>query len=355
MASSMDWQIVLAGFYPPPFGGESVHVWKLASRLQSTGILKRVVNLKRGATPSPDYVHGAGPLQLWPTLMRLLSDGTLLHLHTNGHSWKSWGIILCARSVLRLRRRPGVLTLHSGMSPGFISRARAVESGILRFALFPFAHVVCVNEEIRRGLARLGVPGDRLSVVPAFLGITPVALGNEDERMLRGLHPILSVMAGAGPEYGLSVLIDALWRLKASYPAIGCMILGTDGSGGPADMVRNLGLSDHIRFLGPLPHERCLAFMARSDLFTRPSLVDGDAISVREALSMGIPVVVSNTASRPAGATLFRIGDSVDLEEKIVALLKGSPAVRKTIHGQDFAEAILSVYRKVADGWGEKR
>lgn len=61
MANCKPYEVVLAGFYPPPFGGESVHVWKLADRLRSEGLLKRVVNLRRGAPPSPDYEDWAGP------------------------------------------------------------------------------------------------------------------------------------------------------------------------------------------------------------------------------------------------------------------------------------------------------
>ena len=282
-------------------------------------------------------------------LMRLLSEETMLHLHTNGHSWKSWAIVLCGASILRIRGRPGVLTLHSGMSPGFLATVSARRAVILRFALASFAHVMCVNGQIEQALASLGVPDGRLSVVPAFLGATPRALDDEEERMLRGFHPILSVVAGTGTVYGLPVLLEALQHLRARYPEIGCVILGTDGAGAPADMVQTLGLSKHVRFLGQLPHERCLALLAQSDLFVRPSLADGDAISVREALSMGLPVVASDTASRPPKATLFRIGDSADLEEKVVKLLRSTLMTRETSPEPDFGEAILTVYRMIAE------
>lgn len=350
MAHRKGTQVVLAGFYPPPYGGESVHIWKLASRLRSAGMLKRVVNLKRGAPPSPDYVNGAGPVRLWSTLMSLLSEETILHLHTNGHSWKSWGVILCAACVLRIRGRLGVLTLHSGMSPAYLTRINEVGAAVLRFALATFAHVVCVNDEIRRVLVRQGVPDSRLSVVPAFLGATPTAFGR-DERVLGNFRPLLSVVAGTGPEYGLAVLIRALHALSVHYPKFGCVVCGTDGTDGPADMIRALHLSKHFRFLGLLPHERCMAVIARSDLFIRPSLVDGDAVSVREALCMGVPVIASDATSRPAGVTQFRAGDSKDLEEKIITLVQAGLAAREPVAGPDFGETILSVYRKAVEDW----
>ena len=61
--------------------------------------------------------------------------------------------------------------------------------------------------------------------------------------------------------------------------------------------------------------------MARSDVFLRPALEDGDSISVREALAMGIPVVASRVGTRPPGTILFRKGDKTDLVDKLESVL----------------------------------
>jgi hypothetical protein len=55
-------------------------------------------------------------------------------------------------------------------------------------------------------------------------------------------------------------------------------------------------------------HDACLALMSACDVFLRPTLEDGDSISVREALALGVPVVASRVGARPAGAILFRPG-----------------------------------------------
>jgi glycogen synthase len=347
VAAAKGFRIVLAGFYPPPAGGESIHLRALSLRLRDAGMLKRIVNLRRAAPQSPDYINGAGPVRTFAVLMRLLSGQTLLHLHTNGHSWKSWTMVACAASALRIRGVPGVLTLHSGMSPGFLADINAVGKRAVRRTLASFAQIVCVNEEIRRALARLGVSSHRITVVPAFLGAKSGTLDDEHERTLAGRRPLVSVVAGAGPEYGLPMLIEALPRLRFHHPGIGCMILGHDGSEGPLDLVRRLDLSETVRFLGQLPHDQCLALIARSDLLVRPSLADGDALSVREALSMGVPVVASNVGSRPPTATLFRTSDTTDLVEKVLGVLRGARS-SPTASGDapDFGDAILAVYDK---------
>ena len=49
---------------------------------------------------------------------------------------------------------------------------------------------------------------------------------------------------------------------------------------------------------GDLPHAATLQAIARSDLMLRTTSYDGDAISVREALHLGTPVVAINSMSR---------------------------------------------------------
>jgi glycosyltransferase involved in cell wall biosynthesis len=73
--------------------------------------------------------------------------------------------------------------------------------------------------------------------------------------------------------------------------------------------VREAGLEDNLLLTGDVDHDLCLALISRCDVFLRPTLQDGDSISVREALSLGVPVVASDTGMRPAGAILFRPGD----------------------------------------------
>jgi glycosyltransferase involved in cell wall biosynthesis len=45
-------------------------------------------------------------------------------------------------------------------------------------------------------------------------------------------------------------------------------------------------------------------------VMVRSSLFDGDAISIREALFLGTPVVATDTGGRPDGVAVFPIGDT---------------------------------------------
>src|SRR5205823_13169182 len=61
--------------------------------------------------------------------------------------------------------------------------------------------------------------------------------------------------------------------------------------------------------------------------FVRPTYFDGDASSVREALSLGVRTVASDTDFRPHGTRLFPKGDADALAEAIEKALI-EPAVQ---------------------------
>ena len=60
-----------------------------------------------------------------------------------------------------------------------------------------------------------------------------------------------------------------------------------------------------ILLYGDLPHAATLQAIARSDLMLRTTFYDGDAISVREALYLGTPVIATDNGMRPPGVRLI--------------------------------------------------
>jgi glycosyltransferase involved in cell wall biosynthesis len=284
--------------------------------------------------------------------------GWVVHVHANGHNARSWLLALgCAAAGRTAPAR--VLTLHSGLAPEYLAGATAAERLLVRFALRSYERVLCVNERIRNAVAALGVPAAKLEVAPAWLpeASAPRALPDLLERWLDRGRPLLSAALFFRPEYGLTVLLDALARLKPAYPGLACVVLGGGEQEAAARReVAARGMADWVLLTGDLPHELCLTLMARSDLFVRPTLADGDALSVREALALGVPVVASDAAPRPPGTRLFRRGDAVELAERAAAALAGAPPapVRAAPAGDgDPLAKLLSTYREAADEEGE--
>jgi glycosyltransferase involved in cell wall biosynthesis len=92
-------------------------------------------------------------------------------------------------------------------------------------------------------------------------------------------------------------------------------------------LARELGIADHVRFLGVVPHDDIPQIMAASDLFVSTSRLTNMALPTCEALICGVPVVaydVGDTASLVrAGETgaLVPDGDTGALADAIAGML----------------------------------
>src|SRR5438309_4016401 len=345
--------VVLAGHYPPPLGGESVHVKELAQRLRAHGVPVDVLNLRPGAPPSAEYRAITGRVGFLTALFKSLVPGPLLHLHTNGHHRKSGLIVVAAAMALRIRGATGLLTIHSGLAPEYLTGLSPVSRRLMRFGIASFAHVICVNAKIREAIAGLGVPADRLSVIPAYLGTRAAApLTEADRRMLSVFTPLVATIGGPDQEYGLPVVVEAIPGLSAHFPRLGCIVIGSGGDAALRRLIAERGIADRVVCLGEVAHERCLAFLGRADVFVRPSYADGDARSVREALALGVPVVATDTDFRPEGVFLFRRGDPRDLAEKVTRTLRQRLTGGWRPQREDAAahDRLLAIYERVGVG-----
>jgi glycogen(starch) synthase len=315
---------VLAGFYPPPFAGEPVHVKQLAQLLRSHGLPVEILNLNRHARPSAEYHSDTRRWALLWKLFTLADRTSILHLHTNGHSRKSWLMILVASLAARLRRTPAVLTLHSGLLPAYVAGFGTARRRLAKWILGPFRRVICVNREISCAVQRLGITGGRTTIIPAYLGVMERAeLAPLDRMLIQDLRPLLVAVAGGehDPEQGLAIVLQAVRQLVALLPGLGAVLMGWQVGPRTRPLIDGLGLASRAICLGEVPHERCLAFIRAADVVVRSTFVDGDAITVREALAFGVPVVASDTDFRPDGVTLFRKGDVSDLVVKLGEVL----------------------------------
>jgi glycosyltransferase involved in cell wall biosynthesis len=285
-----------------------------------------------------------------------------VHVHTNGHNRGSWRLAaLCST----LATAPSLLTLHSGLAPDFVR----LHQKMVRFVCRRYDQLIAVNQEIADALLEAGVEPARLAVVPAF---TPAALAFRLPppglvQLRRRHRPLFACALAPGPEYGAILMLDAFKIVhshheitqahnKIVHPQNKIMQVHNNQPGlilfGPgtrdqalAAAVRARGLAEAVHLFGELQREQALAVMAACDFFVRPTLADGDALSVREALALGRPVVASAVGARPAGVRLFPAGDAAACAELLFSsvaqrLPERSPPV-------DCLPALLSIYRRL--------
>jgi glycogen synthase len=305
----MRMKILLIGPYPPPHGGVSVHVSGIHLQLIAAGVRCRVLDTSRDR---PGLGFGI-------VLLRHAWQGWTLHVHTNGHNLKSWLVALgCG---LAGKSSGGcILTLHSGMAPGYLRAASTWRRSLAAFVCSLYTRVICVSDEIRSAILSLGLPAHRTEIVPACLSTerTEVALDASILAWIGRHQPLFSTTLFFRPEYGFDLLATAVARLRLRYPSVGCLVMGSGEQREEAERkIHETGLEENVFLLGDVNHDACLALMSASDVFIRPTLEDGDSTSVREALSLGVPVVASRIGTRPPDAILFQPGDVGEMLSKI--------------------------------------
>jgi glycogen(starch) synthase len=332
-------RVALIGDYPPPHGGVSVHVAGLSRALRRCGVEVRILDIGRGQHAGECITPGRGALPYARGLAALAAGGFLLHAHTSGANRKSWLVALAAGRA-RLPGGPrGVLTLHSGHASAWLTRS-AERRSLARLACSGFGYVVAVNQEIADALTGCGLPPRRIVVLPGFSptllepGPPPVALA-----AARQAHaPLFCAMASPGPTYGVDLLRAAFALVRRRRRGAGLVLFGP----GAEHRVAEPGVHD----LGEIPHGAALGVMAACDVFVRPTRADGDALSVREALGLGLPVVASTVGYRPPGCLLYRPDDVAGLAARLDEAADRSRQATPRSDGDPF-EDLLNAYAEL--------
>ena len=319
-----------------------MHVSGLQRQLTSAGVTCRVLDTST-VRPGPGFILA---------ILRHAIGGWTLHFHTNGHNGKSW-VLALACGLCGQFRSGSILTLHSGMLPGYLQSASPGRRFLAAFTCRLYRQVICVNPLIKGALLSLGVESRRLQVLPAFLSLRRSGV-TLDPGLLAwiGRHrPLFSTVLFFRPEYGFDVLVAGLDRLGRLHPSFGCLVMGSGEQRAEAEkQIRDVGLEANVLMLGDVDHDSCVTLMSVCDVFLRPTLEDGDSISVREALTLGVPVVASRAGTRPPGAMLFHPGDPDEMAAKIEIALEAN---RGGHHRQSGCmDRLMEIYAQAAGSEG---
>jgi glycogen(starch) synthase len=342
-------RILLLGPYPPPHGGVEMNLVAIRRFLLARQIPCEVINLTRFRKKAEKNVHyPANAWQLLALLLRLRFD--IAHLHIGGKvTWRLLGLgLLC--SLLPGRRT--VLTLHSGGYPATPEGRNAHPRSLRGFLFRRFDRLIAVNPEIRDVFHRFGVPPWRTREICPF-GFPGGDPGLQPPAGLEGfcrMHkPLLVTVSGLEPEYDVPVQIEALGSILEKHPQAGLVIIGSGSLAAKIrDEIQQRPYAEHVLLCGDLPHALTLWTVAQAALFLRTTLYDGDAISVREALHLGVPVIATDTCLRPEGVRLIPARDLAALCRAILEALT-HPEVRRRRWEADESNllAVWELYQEV--------
>ena len=224
-------------------------------------------------------------------VMRHLDDVELLHVHG------VWGVgLLAALAAGRRRRIPIVVSPYESFTDFDIdhsrSSARRRQKLFLKSFYLRWATLFIVTSELE-GRDSFPESGQaRVRVIPAPV---PTAGANHDAAAVDGRGDALRVgfIGRIDPKKNLDLLLDAI----ASLPVHVSLTVIGDGHGDLPDRLRqqsaSLGLEERVEWAGFVsPDERGKA-LDQLDLVVLPSAFESFGMAAAEAMTHGVPVLVS--------------------------------------------------------------
>jgi len=306
------------GPYPPIYGGVSVHIRRLHLRLLRLEWNSSVISPPdlpafpdKGVTAARKFRHRSHWLRYpgVPVLSRIV------HCH---ECWMRMSWVLLR---LRLQGCRIVITVHDQQDArrwSTVGVDRRLGARILD--RLPGVRWIAVSQTVREQLVARGVADRQIEVIPAFLAPIPEEADNSPLPQsvldfLSAHDPVLSIYGSKydfvnGVDlYGFDMAIEAVAALKPAWQRLGLLVcvpgnLQTDYQTELSRRARQLSCMEDILFMNEGVADGS-ELWRRSRVHLRPTTTDGDSIAVREALSLGVPVVASDAAPRPAGCLEF--------------------------------------------------
>lgn len=350
-------KVALFGPYPPPYGGVSIHIQRLQNYLLNKNIECIVYDITQFLTSTKELISSS-TLKNWPWIFNC--SNSVVHIHNSGANLKK---IILLSILLKMRGNKIIVTYHSLRDN--VEQFNWFKKKILQLNLRFISHCVVVSPHIREKFLKLGTNSEKITVIPAFL--PPTIIQQDIENIPKEIwdfidshNPVISANAfkirfyDNQDLYGIDMCIDLCANLKDDYPQIGLVFCLPDiGDQNYFKKMKERIVEKSIgsNFLFVNAPYQFYPILMRSDLFVRPTITDGDAVSIREALYLKIPTVSSNVVPRPEGTILFKNQDNNEFTSKVKDILNNWELHKKklkSINIEDHIEKIVDIYQKLA-------
>lgn len=326
--------------YPPVIGGSEIEAQRVCAALMRRG--HRADVFCAGGPPMPDLDRWVDPVGVPVHLFgRRLPPRLRDYAYSLGVAWQLFwrrreydvvyflmsGLhIATAMPAMRLRGMPMVMKFSGSNT---IRQMQGSGLGRLEMRMIRdwAARIMILNDGMAEEAREAQVDARKLLWMPnpvdtdEFCPVTGAQRSNL--RSALGISPRAPAIVFVGrlaPEKELSSLIEAMKAIRQDIPDAHLVLVG-DGPSRPLleQQVREADLQSQVKFTGMVPVTEVRKWMQCADVFTLVSSLEGLPCALIEAMSAGIPSVVSDI---PANLQLVDHG-----EQGMVARLKDSGSI----------------------------
>ena len=252
------------------------------------------------------------------------------------------------RARRRLRLDVPVVAHHHHLDPSRLNP-------LIEKRVIDAVDAVVVGSEFSRRQLReaLGARIDHVAVVPYGVDTKfaprPARMDLAERWGLSGRQVVL-FFGGLKPRKNLETMLDVWTAVAPAHPDARLVVAGGGALlGDRRRRAERLGLAQSVVFTGYVPEAEKADYFNLADVFFFPSAMEGFGLAVGEAMSSGLPVVVSNRGSIPElvvdgeGGFVSDPADPARFAERL-RLLLGDAALRRKL-GQANAARIEERFR----------
>ncbi len=299
----------------PKYGGLSAVVPRLASQLLTQEHMQ--VHVAAFCAPEEErFAEGRQGLSLWPLSRSVWASNPKLKpafeadvAHSSGvHIHGLWeGSTQLAAAAARKAGIPYIVSAHGMLDPWALANKRWKK--LAYSALFEWKNVrgaACLHaltkaeaSDYRRfgckgpiAVIPNGVEADKNADPTYFLDTYPQAQGRKVVLFLGRIHF----------KKGVDLLVKAWSEIADQHPAALLVLAGPDSEETLSKIQETVGranLQDRVLFTGMLDAPMKWSALAAATCFVLPSYSEGLSVAVLEALSMGVPVILSAECHLP--------------------------------------------------------
>ena len=257
----------------------------------------------------------------------------LLHVH---YAIPHASAAFMARQILKSQgiTVPFVTTLH-GTDITLVGKDPSFEP-VITFCLNESDAVTAVSESLKKDTYKHFSTSKEISVIPNFIPVSTEETDidpNVRKRYSEENEPILCHISNFRKVKRVEDVMKVFAKVNAVKPS-NLLLVGD----GPErflieELCRELDLCARVKFLGKIQDPKHVLELA--DLFILPSETESFGLAALEAMSVGVPVISSNTGGIPevnkhgVSGLLSNVGDIEDMASNALSILESKKTLEK--------------------------